>query len=148
MGGHVCHFAGLEETCGGLANIVFNPFASVEGCVFLLTPADLHQLDAFTGAPQVTTTHSALNTHLFKMCVCVCGGGGGGDVCVHACVHVCVHACMHICMCVCVCVGMCVCVCVWCVCACMHVCMHVCVCVCVCMCMHMCACVCVGGRVM
>ena len=93
MGGHVCHFAGSEETCGGLANIVFNPFASVEGCVFLLTPADLHQLDAFTGAPQVTSTHSALNTHLFKMCVCVGGGG--------ACVCTCMHAYMRVCVCVC-----------------------------------------------
>ena len=53
---HFCLFTGSEETCGGLANILFNPFASVEGCVFLLTPADLNQLDAFTGAPQVAST--------------------------------------------------------------------------------------------
>ncbi|KAK7094900.1 serine-rich adhesin for platelets-like isoform X2 [Littorina saxatilis] len=41
-----------EESSGGLANIVFNPFSSVEGCIFLLAPAEIDQLDAFTDAPK------------------------------------------------------------------------------------------------
>ncbi|KAK7496999.1 hypothetical protein BaRGS_00011735 [Batillaria attramentaria] len=43
---------GSDEECGGLANIVFNPFASVEGCIFQLTPAELDQMDAFTNCPE------------------------------------------------------------------------------------------------
>ncbi|XP_076436344.1 uncharacterized protein LOC143275904 [Babylonia areolata] len=43
---------GGEGCAEGLPNIVFNPFSSVEGCVVLLTPTELQNLDAFTDAPQ------------------------------------------------------------------------------------------------
>ncbi|XP_048245117.1 uncharacterized protein LOC124119811 isoform X1 [Haliotis rufescens] len=43
---------GADVEAGGFPNIEFNPFCSVEGCVYQLTPGDLSVLDKCVGVPQ------------------------------------------------------------------------------------------------
>ncbi|XP_064649845.1 uncharacterized protein LOC135501590 [Lineus longissimus] len=43
---------GSDVEAGGFANIEFNPYSSVEGCLFLITPAELAILDKYVGYPE------------------------------------------------------------------------------------------------
>ncbi|XP_067661023.1 uncharacterized protein [Haliotis asinina] len=43
---------GADVEAGGFPNIEFNPFCSVEGCVYQLTQGDLNVLDKCVGVPQ------------------------------------------------------------------------------------------------
>ena len=45
--------AGSDLEAGGFPNIEFDPDSSVEGCVYVITPAQLKTLDMFMGSPQV-----------------------------------------------------------------------------------------------
>jgi hypothetical protein len=59
------HLSGTDVEAGGFANIEFNPYSSVEGCLYLITPAELSILDKYVGYPEVGySIHNYINCHL------------------------------------------------------------------------------------
>ena len=49
---------------GGFPNIEFDPESSVEGCIYVITPAQLKTLDMFMGSPEVSLLNYIITGHL------------------------------------------------------------------------------------